>query len=184
MKVLEKIGLIVFSSLIILIGLALSLAIAGWLKLELVLGTITFLITGDIAGKITFGVSAVLIILGIICIFFNSDSNSTSNGKDGILLENDNGKLLVSKDTIESLANAVVRNYEMAQNVATNVRIDEQNNVSIFVTLFVYPEAVIKDLTVSLQKDIKDTIKKSLDLEVKDVNVRIKNITPKKEVKE
>ena len=72
----------------------------------------------------------------------------------------------------------------MAQNVATNVRFDEQNNVSIFVTLFVYPEAVIKDLTVSLQKDIKDTIKKSLDLEVKDVNVRIKNITPKKEVKE
>ena len=31
---------------------------------------------------------------------------------------------------------------------------------------------------------LKETIKKSLDLEVKDVNVRIKNITPKKEIKE
>ena len=122
--------------------------------------------------------------LAVKCIFLNSDSNSTSSPKDGILLENDNGKLLVSRDTIESLANSVVKNYETAQNVMTKVEFDSENNVSIFVTLFVYPDAIIKDLTVSLQKDIKETIKKSLDLEVKDVNVRIKNITAKKEIKE
>ena len=56
------------------------------------------------------------------------------------------------------------------------------NNVSVYITLFVYPDAIIKDLTVSLQKDVKDAIKKSLDLDVKDVNVKIKNITPKKDV--
>ena len=122
--------------------------------------------------------------LAIKCIFLNSDTKSTSNGKDGILLENDNGKLLVSRDTIESLSNAVVKNYETAQNVMTKVELDNESNVSIFITLFVYPDAIIKDLTISLQKDIKETIKKSLDLEVKDVNVRIKNIASKKEVRE
>ena len=66
----------------------------------------------------------------------------------------------------------------------TKVELDNENNVSIYITLFVYPDAVIKDLTASLQKNIKETIKKSLDLEVKDVNVRIKNITVKKEEKE
>lgn len=184
MKILDKIGLIVFSSIVLLSGLAIILGIAGWLDLDLIIDAVELIITGEVASKITFGVSIVLILLAVKCIFLNSDAKSTSSGKDGILLENDNGKLLVSKDTIESLANSVVRNYEMAQNVATNVKLDDENNVSIFVTLFVHSEAVIKDLTVSLQKDIKATIKKSLDLDVKEVNVKIKNIAAKKEVKE
>lgn len=184
MKILDKIGLVLFSTIILLGGLAVILGIAGWLELSLILKAVIFIITDALASKITFGIMIVLVLLAVKCIFLNSASNGTSSSKDGILLENDNGKLLVSKDTIESLANSVVRNYETAQNVMTKVEFDGENNVSIFVTLFVYPDAIIKDLTVSLQKDIKETIKKSLDLEVKDVNVRIKNITVKKEVKE
>ena len=184
MKILDKRGLIVFSSIVLLSGLAIILGIAGWLDLDLIIDAVELIITGEVASKITFGVSIVLILLAVKCIFLNYDAKSTRSLKDGILLENDNGKLLVSKDTIESLANSVVRNYEMAQNVATNVKLDDENNVSIFVTLFVYSDAVIKDLTVSLQKDIKATIKKSLDLDVKEVNVKIKNIAAKKEVKE
>lgn len=184
MKILDKIGLALFSSIILIGSLVVIVAIAGWLDLNLVLDIVEFGITDEIAKKIVFGISALLILLAVKCIFFNSNIKSTSNVKDGILLENDNGKLLVSKDTIESLSNAVVRNYQTAQNVMTKVELDEENRVSIFITLFVYPDAVIKDLTISLQKDIKETIKKSLDLDVKDVNVRIKNITVKKEIKE
>ena len=184
MKILDKIGLVLFSSLILLGGLAVLFAISGWLELGIVLDAIQFIITGEVAARVTFVITVLLILLAIKCIFLNSDSKSTSNLKDGVLLENDNGKLLVTKDTIESLANAVVKNYETAQNAVTKVELDNESNVSIFITLFVYPDAVIKDLTVSLQKDIKETIKKSLDLEVKDVNFRIKNITPKKEIKE
>ena len=184
MKILDKIGLVLFSSLILLGGLAVLFAISGWLELGIVLDAIQFIITGEVAARVTFVITVLLILLAIKCIFLNSDSKSTSNLKDGVLLENDNGKLLVTKDTIESLANAVVKNYETAQNAVTKVELDNESNVSIFITLFVYPDVVIKDLTVSLQKDIKETIKKSLDLEVKDVNVRIKNITPKKEIKE
>ena len=184
MKILDKIGLVLFSSLILLGGLAVLFAISGWLELGIVLDAIQFIITGEVAARVTFVITVILILLAIKCIFLNSDSKSTSNLKDGVLLENDNGKLLVTKDTIESLANAVVKNYETAQNAVTKVELDNESNLSIFITLFVYPDAVIKDLTVSLQKDIKETIKKSLDLEVKDVNVRIKNITPKKEIKE
>ncbi len=184
MKVLDKIGLVLFSTIILLISFALILTISGWLDLDLVIDSIEYITTESIASKITFGIAVLLILLAVKCIFLNSDTKSTSNLKDGILLENDNGKLLVSKDTIESLTNATVRNFETAQNVMTKVELDNENNVSIYITLFVYPDAVIKDLTISLQKDVKETIKKSLDLDVKDVNVRIKNITIKKEVKE
>ena len=184
MKVLDKIGLVLFSTIILLISFALILTISGWLDLDLVIDSIEYITTESIASKITFGIAVLLILLAVKCIFLNSDAKSTSNLKDGILLENDNGKLLVSKDTIESLTNATVRNFETAQNVMTKVELDNENNVSIYITLFVYPDAVIKDLTISLQKDVKETIKKSLDLDVKDVNVRIKNITIKKELKE
>lgn len=184
MKILDKIGLVLFSTIILLISFALILTISGWLDLDLVIDSIEYITTESIASKITFGIAVLLILLAVKCIFLNSDTKSTSNLKDGILLENDNGKLLVSKDTIESLTNATVRNFETAQNVMTKVELDNENNVSIYITLFVYPDAVIKDLTISLQKDVKETIKKSLDLDVKDVNVRIKNITIKKEVKE
>ena len=167
MKILDKIGLVVFSSIVLLLSLALILTIAEWLDLKLVLNAVEYIVTNKVAARVTFGVCVVLILLAI-----------------KILLVNDNGKLLVSRDTIESLTNAVVKNYETAQNVLTKVELDGDNNVSVFITLFVYPDAVIKDLTVSLQNDVKSTIKKSLDLDVKDVNVRIKNITAKKEVKE
>lgn len=184
MKILDKIGLVLFSSIILLGSLAVLLSIAGWLELNLVINLVEYMIVGNVGSKISFGLSIVFILLALKCIFLNSDTKSTSSLRDGILLENDNGKLLVSRDTIESLTNAVVKNYETAQNVMTKVELDNENNVSVYITLFVYPDAVIKDLTISLQKDVKETIKKSLDLDVKEVNVRIKNITVKKEVKE
>ena len=47
--------------------------------------------------------------------------------REGILLENDNGKLLVSRDTIESLTNAVVKSFETAENTMTKVEVDNEN---------------------------------------------------------
>lgn len=183
MKGLDKFNLILFSIIILIISVLVCFLQFGWIDVILAYNGISFLVENSVAGNISLGLAIILILLSIKSIFFNSYSKE-SQGKDGILLENDNGKLLVSKDTIESLTNSVVKNYETAQNIMTKVELSEDSSVSIFVTLFVYPDAVIKDLTVSLQKDIKETIKKSLDLDVKDVNVRIKNIAAKKEVKE
>lgn len=183
MKGLDKFNLVLFSIIILVISILICFLQFGWININLALDGVSFLVDSSTAGNISLGLAIILILLSIKSIFFNSYSKE-NQGKDGILLENDNGKLLVSRDTIESLCNAVVKNYETAQNVMTKVELDNENNVSIFITLFVYPDAIIKELTISLQKDIKETIKKSLDLEVKDVNVRIKNYTARKEVKE
>ncbi len=124
-------------------------------------------ITGEVAARVTFVITVLLILLAIKCIFLNSDSKSTSNLKDGVLLENDNGKLLVTKDTIESLANAVVKNYETAQNAVTKVELDNESNVSIFITLFVYPECSNKRLNSKLTKGYKRNNKKIFRLRSK-----------------
>jgi len=181
MKILDRIGLVLFSIIILVISLLLCIVISGWLDLEFVIDGLEYIVTNEVAGKVTVGILFIFIILALKCIFFNSDVKENSKTKEGILLENENGKLLVSKDTIENLTNSVVKNFETAETVMTKVDLDEENNVKIYITLSVHPDAIIKDLTTKLQSDVKSAIKRSLDLEVKAVNVRIKNINVKKE---
>ncbi len=181
MKFLDKFNLVIFSIIILILSLIMCILSFGWLDLNVAMEGVEFLITDTIARGITLGVSIVLILLAMKSIFFNSFSKDKVSSKDGILLENDSGKLLVSRDTIESLTNAVVKSFDSAENVMTKVDVDEENHVKIYITLYVYPDAVIKELSNKLQSNVKDTIKKSLDLEVTEVNIRIKNISVKKE---
>ena len=181
MKILDKIGLTIFSTMVLLIAIVVCCVIFGWLDTEIILEIMDMIIKSRVASNITLGVSIILILLAIKCIFFNSYSREQMKGKEGIVLENDNGKLLVSKDTIENLTNTVVKSFDSAESVMTKVELDRENNIRIYITLFVNPDAIIKDLTAKLQANIKATIKRSLDFDVKEVNIRIKNISPKKE---
>lgn len=181
MKGLDKFNLVLFSLLILVISIIVCLLSFGWISLDLALKGVEILVTNEIASKIALGASIVLILLSLKSIFFNSYYKEKMEGKDGILLENDNGKLLVSRDTIESLTNTVVKSFDSAETVMTKVQIDEESHIKIYVTLFVHPDAVIKELSNKLQTNVKETIKKSLDLDVAEVNIRIKNISVKKE---
>ena len=53
------------------------------------------------------------------------------------------------------------------------------NNVIVYVNLTVSSEAVIKDLSANLQKEIKEKIKNATDLEVKEVNITVKRVVEK-----
>lgn len=181
MKFLDKLGLVVFSVIVLLLSLVVCILVSGWLDIEVVENIVEYAFEDGVIRIVLLVVAILLALLALKCIFFSSSSKESSKSKDGILLENENGKLLVSKDTIENLTNSVVKTFDSAESVMTKVNVDEQSGLSIFITLFVYPDAVIKDLTKKIQTNVKDCIKKSLDLDVKEVNVRIKNITSKKE---
>ena len=181
MKVIDKFNLVLFSIIVLVLSLTICILSFGWLDLDLAIDGMNFIVKDEVGSKVFLGVAIVLILLAIKSIFFNSFSKEKMQSKEGILLENDNGKLLVSRDTIESLTNAVVKSFETAENAMTKVEVDEESHVKIFITLFVHPDAVIKELSTKLQNDVKSTIKKSLDLDVTEVNIRIKNIAVKKE---
>jgi len=181
MKFLDKLGLILFSTIILIIAIVACVVIFGWLDVDIVADVADVLITGEIASNITLGISIVLILLAIKCIFFNSFSTEQMKGKEGIVLDNENGKLLVSKNTIENLTNSVVKSFDSAENAMTKVELDKENNIKVYITLYVKPDAIIKELTNKLQEDVRAAIKRSLDFDVKEVNIRIKDIAPKKE---
>ena len=82
------------------------------------------------------GICVVLIMLAIKCLFF-SDSTALKRDKseDGVLLQNEDGKLLITRSTLENLVNGVLYEYSEIENAETNVIIDKENNVIIDVLL-------------------------------------------------
>lgn len=181
MKILDRIGLALFSIIIMVLSILLLVVLSGWLELNIIINGLKYLIANEMPTRIAIIISALLGLFAIKCIFFNSFTKDEQKAKENILLENDNGKLLVSKDTIENITNTVIKNFDAAEAVTTKVSFDDTNNLSVYITLFVKPETVIKELAAKLQSDIKVAIKNSIDLEIKSVNIKIKNIISKKE---
>lgn len=179
MKIIDRISLVIFSIIILTLSLVTGFIISGWLEIEVMADFTTKVLSHHITGPISLALVIIFSILSVKCIFFGA--NSKEKSREGILLENENGKLLVSKDTVENITGTVIRNFESVESSTTRVDVDNENKISIFITLSVYSEAVIKDLAAKIQSDVKEAVKNSLDLEIKAVNVRIKNVTAKKE---
>lgn len=185
MKVIDRIILSIYSVIILIESIIAILLIFGWAKLESIVYLITDMLNNSVAYNIVFAISIIFIILSIKAMFFNSSKSrdltemeDKRKGKmgEGVLLENEDGKLLISKDTIERLANSVVKNFSNIQDAKTKVLIDSKNHIAIVVELQILQNTVIKDLNTNLQTRIKEVVKQATDLEVNEVNVKIKNI--------
>ncbi len=181
MKILEKLTLIIYSYVILIISVLACLLVFGWVDIDLVGEIIKGAIVSSTWGKVILGVSVVFILLSIKCIFFDSTSREQIKERQGVLLENESGKLMISKETIENLVNSVAKGFESTEDVTTRVELDKDNNVKVYANLIVSSEAVIKDLSAKLQTSIKEKIKKATDLEVNEVNITVKKVAPKEE---
>ena len=182
MKFLNKLTLIIYSWIMLVVSIILCAIIFRWIEIYQVERFIQLAVTGEMQSKIILGVSAVFILLSIKCIFFSSYSSNPSNEGQGVLLENENGKLMISKETLENLVNSVARGFGGTEEINTRIEVDPQNNVNVYANLVVSTDVVIKDLSSNLQKKIKEKVKNATDLEVKEVNIKVKNVAPKKDI--
>lgn len=176
MKTLDKIGMIIFANLVLILSVIICLLIFGWLDPESVYFVIKLALNDAVTTNIFLAISVVLILLAIKCIFFTSTDKKINGIKDGILLKNDDGQLVISKSTLEELVNNVVKGFDSAQDVQSKIILDEEKNLKVYVTLNVKENAIIKELSINLQNRIKSAIKKTSDLEVKEVNISIKEL--------
>lgn len=181
MKIIEKIALIVYSILILVTSIILCLIIFGWLDMGLVGEIIESIIVGETSSKVVLGISIVFALVSIKCIFFDGSTKETVKECQGVLLENESGKLMISKETIENLVNSVAKEFENTEEVTTRVELDKENNVKVYANLIVSSEAIIKDLSANLQNKVKEKIKKATDLDVKEVNITVKKVASKQE---
>lgn len=184
MKIIDKIILNIYSLIILIESIIVILLIFGWAKIETIIYIIKDMLNNNIAYNVVFGISVVFIILSIKAIFFKNardkidlvETKRKDKMGEGVLLENEDGKLLISKETIERLANSVVNNFENIQDAKTKVIINNKNDITIVIELQILQNTVIKDVNANLQSRIKEVIKQATELEVNEVNIKIKNI--------
>ena len=178
MKFLDKLVLKIFSIIILIVTVGIILIMTGIVDPEIIVNQIAILTDGENAIKILLGTVAVLMLLAIKGLFFTSKPES--NGKEGIVLETTSGKLVISKESLENLIASVTKEVPGADTVASRTILDKRKNLIVYVTAVVSKDVMLKDISNELQSKIKDAMKRTADLEVKEVNIKIKNITSKK----
>lgn len=175
MKKLDKLILAIFSIIILLESIILCITIAGWIKVDTITDLLEKAITGE-RNIILLIIAIVCLLLSIKSIFFSSSDKKNSIDGQGVLMQNDNGKLMISKATLINLVEGIVKDFTSVQLAGTKIELDSENNVEVDINIVVSQDVIIKELTVNLQNKIREAIKKTSDLDVKQVNVRIKNI--------
>ena len=184
MKFLERFALIVYSYIIILLSVVLSLLVFNWIDFDVVTDMMRALVTGVISSKITLGVSVIFILLSIKCIFFDEKSKEKVKETQGVLLKNENGQLMISKETIDNIVKNAVAGFNNVKECHTRIDVNNENQLIITLFLSVYQNIVIKELASNLQNKIKEEVKKVSDLDVQEVNVKITSLEEIKNSKE
>ena len=159
MKILDRTGLAIFSTIVLIISIVMCMIIFDWVSINTVTGIVSRTLNYGVGSKIVLGISIAFILLAIKCIFFSSSNKEKSEYKNGILLENSDGKLLITKDTLENLVNTIVKSFDGAENAVARIELDNENNLKVFVNISVKENAVIKELSSNIQARIKEAIK-------------------------
>ena len=181
MKFLDKVSLVLFSFISLLLAMLTSFFIFGWIKIQNITYCLTQIQTNNVLSNIILAVSVIILVLAVKNIYFMPSGKSKKESGEGILLENQDGKLLISKETIENLVNSVAKGFESTQNVKTEVCINNENKIDINVKLLVLPNTAIKELSANLQTRIKQIVKNTADLEINKINIVVKNVAQEKE---
>lgn len=181
MKVIEKLALTIFSVFMLVFSLVLCLILFNWVEVSNIYMVLQYLKSTPTATNISLVTSIIFMLLAVKCIFFPAYAKEKNEKAEGILLENEAGKLLISLETIENLVKGVVAGFPNVKTANCKVKLDKQvNNVTINMSLVVAPDTIIKELSVNLQDKVKEMIKKTTEIEVKEINIKVKNIETQK----
>ena len=181
MKFLEKFTLTVYSYIVLLLAVLMCFAVFNWVDINALTNVISGMLQGVVASKIILAVSVIFILLSIKCIFFDSDTEEKIRESQGILLKNENGQLLITKDTLDNMIKSVVYQFENVENCIPKISVDEQNEISVTLQVVVKDNVIIKDLANNLQAKVKEELKNTSDLDVKKVNIKIINMSQRKD---
>ena len=178
MKFLEKLSLILFSLILSILSIGLILIMLDVIQISVITKTISLILKDEFSIKLTIGISVVILLLALKCIFFGTEKQD--DGRNGVTLENNSGKLVISKESLENLIANVVKDVQGIEAISSRTILDKDNNLIVYVTTLVQKDMMIKEVSTEIQEKIKEALNKTADLEVKQVNIKVKNITTKK----
>lgn len=176
MKFLDKLGLALFSIVTLVISVVLCLIGFGWMEPAIFSILIDKILMYQTYTYVMIGVCIVLILLAVRCIFFSEVDERKEEDDTGILLQNEDGKLLITVETLKNIVEGVAEEIEEITYSEPNVIVTKDNEIIIDVEINVIHDTIIKNISSQLQMKIKKSVKNATGLEIQSVNVRIKNV--------
>lgn len=176
MKFFDKLGLAIFSAIVLIISITLCLIGFGWIEPSVYSILISKAYASQTGTYVLIGSCTVLALLAIKCLFF-TDMTSKDDEEEGsgILLQNEDGRLLITADTLRNMVEGVITDFDEITDSITRINITKENDVIIEISIDVLRGTVIKDVTSRLQTKVKKEIKAATDLEIKYVNVKVRD---------
>lgn len=181
MTLFEKIISVTFSVIVLIVSVGFILTLGGVLDPDLGSDLMQDIIKGEFFSKILFLISIALMILALREIAFGKKLET--EGRDGIVLENETGKLIISKESLENLIAGEAKEIPGTESISSKTFLDPEKNLIVDVNVVVSKDLAIKEYSTELQKGIKSVLKRTADLNTKNINIRIKNISNKKSKK-
>lgn len=181
MTLFQKIVSLTLASVVLFVSVVSMLTLGGILSPDLGSNIMEDMIEGYFWSKIFFAIFTILTIFSIKEIAFGE--KVSREGREGLILENETGKLIISKESLENLISGVGKEIEGIDSIASRTFIDTEKNVIVEANVVVGRDVVLKDISTELQKRVKIALKQTADLDVKYVNIKIKNISNKKSKK-
>ncbi len=178
MRFVERFSIIVFSIIVLILSGFTILVSTDLINVDIFTDIFDWLNENVVA---TVCVCVLLCLWSIANMFFKSDSKSEN--ANGVLMENENGSLLITKESISNLVESVLKKNQDINDSNVKIEFDENRDVIINVIMTVKDNIVIKNTSSKLQESIKLTIKKATDLDVTSVNIKVKNVEQEKEKK-
>lgn len=187
MKILEKLVLIIYSLLMLVISAIICLIVFRIIDINDISTCINFVLEDTALTIVVLSVAVLFILLSIRCLFFRKRKQIKKSTETDILLENESGRLLISKRAIENcVKNVICEVIDTDSEIKVTVDIDPASNISTYISVILDPSVKVSEFTVDLQSRIKNQVKENFDLEVKQVNIKIdstEKVDIKKEVK-
>lgn len=178
MKIVERFALMVFSLIVLVLTITLFAIMFSIVDAEILIKPIYFIAQDIMVFRTALVINTILFLLAVKALFFPSKMENLS--KDGIVLENASGKLVISRESLENLVASVAKEIPGAESVTSRTFLDKDRNLKVYVTTTVSRDMTLKEVSTQLQDKIKTAMKETADLEVKEVNIRVKNISSKK----
>ena len=123
MKLLDRFILTIFSFIMILLSVISILVLTRVLDIKIIYFMISSGMGNELGVKIAIGVFIFFILLAIKAIFLRGEyaEKDYEEFKESIVLENDDGRLVVSKDTLVNLVDGAASSFKGVSSVDTMV---------------------------------------------------------------
>ena len=174
MKIIDRMILVIFSIIIFTLSVISMLVLFGVMETSTIMYAINAVKSNEGVFRVVIAILIILILCAIKAILTKEEN------EEGIIVENANGKLLITKDSLENLINTTAKEFDAVDNVSSKIILDKDKNLRAFLFLSLTKNVIIKDLSVELQNSVKQCLKETMDLETKEVSIKIKSISKSK----